>query len=76
MCFRTNVSSGDVFVFVELTLLFLLFLKRTDKQDEDNMVAIVFSPARGNKFQAIKLLFNGSLVKTYGPLGRRTINSK
>ena len=76
MCFRTNVSSGDVFVFVELTLLLLLFLKRKDERDEDDMVVIVFSPGRGNKFQEIKLLFNGSLVKTYGPLGRRTINSK
>ena len=39
MCFRANVSSTDVSVFDEL-ILFLLFLKRAEEWDEDDMVAI------------------------------------
>ena len=73
MCFCANVLS-NASVFVELILL-LLFIKQVEEQNEDDMVAIEFSPG-GNKFQEIELLFNGSLVKTYGPLGRRMIYSK
>ena len=67
------MSSTDEYVFVEL-ILFLFFLKQAEEQDEDDIIAIKFSLG-GNKFH-VQLLFNGSLVKTYGLLGHRMIHSK